>query len=128
MSKDKEKETPEAKAEPHIQILKLASGEEVIGEVQDVVVQDRQIIVLSKPAVIILQPADNDKDGSKFSIGLAPYAPYAHENTIHIMPQHVIGVMQPSDQMKSEYKNHYGSSLITPKKEIIAPKQQSIIT
>ena len=121
-----EEETPKA-IEPQIQILKLSSGEEVIGQVTDMVVQERQIIVLQKPAVIILQPAD-DKDGGKFSIGLAPYAPYANENTIHIMPQHVIGVMQPTAQMKDEYNTHYGNSdLIVPKREIIAPDEKKII-
>jgi len=103
-------------SEPQIQILKLSSGEEVIGQVTDIVVDERQIIVLQKPAVIILQPTEND---GKYSIGLAPYAPYAHENTMHIMPQHVIAVMQPTSQMKDEYNTHYGSSIITPKKQSI---------
>ena len=103
-------------SEPQVQILKLSSGEEVIGKVTDIVIEERQIIVLQKPAVIILQPTEND---GKFSMGLAPYAPYAFENTIHIMPNHVIGVMQPTDQMKNEYDTHYGSEIITPKKQSI---------
>ena len=99
-----------------VQILKISSGEEIIGKVTDLVVQDRQIICVQKPAVIILQPTDNE---GKFGIGLAPYAPYAVENTIHIMPNHVIGVMQPTEQLVDEYNSQYGSDVIMPKKKQI---------
>lgn len=103
-------------APKQVQILKLSSGEEIIGQVTDLVVEERQIIVMEKPAVIVLQPTDNE---GKFSIGLAPYVPYAVDNTIHLMPNHVIGVMQPTQQLLDEYNTHYGSSLITPKKKEI---------
>jgi hypothetical protein len=97
-----------------IQILKLSSGEELIGTVSDFEVEGRQVIKIEKPAVIILQPVEG-QDG-KFGIGLAPYAPYAENNEVSIMPQHVIAVMQPTNNLKNEYNTHYGSGLIVPEK------------
>lgn len=97
-----------------IQILKLSSGEELIGTVSDFEVEGRQVIKMEKPAAIIMQPVDGQPE--KFGIGLAPYAPYAEQNSIHIMPTHVIAIMQPTDQLKNEYNTHYGSGIITPEK------------
>jgi len=97
-----------------IQILKLSSGEELIGTVSDFEVEGRQVIKIEKPAVIILQPVEG-QDG-KFGIGLAPYAPYAEKNEVSIMPQHVIAIMQPTDNLKNEYNTHYGSGVIVPEK------------
>lgn len=96
------------------QIIKLSSGEELIGTVSDFEVEGRQVIKMEKPAVIIMQPVEGQTD--KFGIGLAPYAPYADQNSIHIMPTHVIAIMQPTDQLKNEYNTHYGSGIITPEK------------
>lgn len=95
-----------------IQILKLSSGEELIGTVSDFEVEGRQVIKMDKPAVIIMQPIEGQPE--KFGIGLAPYAPYAQENSLNIMPTHVIAVMQPTDSLKNEYNTHYGSGVIVP--------------
>ena len=100
-----------------IQILKLSSGEELIGTVSDFEVEGRQVIKMDKPAVIIMQPVEGQKD--KFGIGLAPYAPYAEQNSLNIMPTHVIAVMQPTDNLKNEYNTYYGSGVIVPEKSKI---------
>ena len=97
-----------------IQILKLSSGEELIGTVTDFEVEGRQVIKMDKPAVIIMQPIDGQPE--KFGIGLAPYAPYAENNSLNIMPNHIIAIMQPTDNLKNEYNTHYGSGLIVPEK------------
>ncbi|MDB4351217.1 hypothetical protein OAA34_00725 [bacterium] len=97
-----------------IQILKLSSGEELIGTVTDFEVEGRQVIKMDKPAVIIMQPIEGQPE--KFGIGLAPYAPYAENNSLNIMPTHVIAIMQPTDNLKNEYNTHYGSGVIVPEK------------
>jgi len=97
-----------------IQILKLSSGEELIGTVSDMEVEGRQVIKIEKPAVIVMQPIDGQPE--KFGIGLAPYAPYAEENSVTILPNGIIGIMMPSAALKNEYNTHYGSGIITPQK------------
>lgn len=78
----------------NVQILKLSSGEELIGKVSDIEIEGRQLIQIEKPAVVMLVP---DKiDQSKFGIALAPYAPYADKNLIHIMPSHIIAIFVPA--------------------------------
>lgn len=97
-----------------IQILKLSSGEELIGTVGDFEVEGRQVIKMDKPAVIIMQPVEGQPE--KFGIGLAPYAPYAENNSLNIMPNHIIAIMQPTDNLKNEYNTHYGGGVIVPEK------------
>ena len=98
------------------QIIKLSSGEEIIGKVTDVEVENRQFIQIEKPAVVMLIP--DQREEGKFGIGLAPYAPYADKNTISIMPNHVVAIFAPATSLLNEYNTHYGSRVIIPETEI----------
>ena len=96
----------------NIQIIKLSSGEELIGQVDDIEIEGRTLIQIQKPAVVMLIP--DQREEGKFGIGLAPYAPYADKSTVSIMPNHVIAVMIPGTSLLNEYNKHYGSGVIIP--------------
>lgn len=96
------------------QIVKLSSGEEIIGEVTDVEVEGRTFIEIKTPAVIMLIPDQNNEQ--KFGIGLAPYAPYAEGGKVQIMPGHVVALMKPTASLLNEYNAAYGSGVVVPEK------------
>jgi len=99
-----------------IQIIKLSSGEEIIGKVSDVEIEGRQFIQIEKPAVVMLIPDETTQ--GKFGIGLAPYAPYAEKNTVNVMPNHIVAIFIPATSLLNEYNLHYGSKVIVPETEI----------
>jgi len=96
------------------QIVKLSSGEELIGQVSDVELEGRTFIEIESPAVIMLIPDQNNEQ--KFGIGLAPYAPYAESGKVQIMPGHVVALMKPSVSLLNEYNSAYGSGVVVPNK------------
>ena len=100
-----------------VQIIKVSTGEELIGKVNDVQVPEgQQFVQIEKPAVVILVP--DEQTQGKFGIGLAPYAPYAEKNTVNIMPNHIVAIFNPATSLLNEYNLHYGSKVIVPETEI----------
>lgn len=97
-----------------VQIVKLMSGEEIIGKVSDLIIEGRSVVKLEKPAIIILSPVEGQKD--KFGIGMAPYAPYAEGNIMHVLPHGIIGLMEPTEELMNEYNQHYGDGIFVPQK------------
>ena len=97
-----------------VQIVKFMSGEEVIGKVSDLNIEGRNVVKLEKPAIIIMSPVEGQKD--KFGIGMAPYAPYAEGNVIHVLPHGISALMQPTDELMNEYNEHYGDGIFVPQK------------
>lgn len=96
------------------QIVKLSSGEELIGKVTDVEIEGRAFIEIESPAVIMLIP--DQKNEQKFGIGLAPYAPYAESGKVQIMPGHIVALMFPTTALLNEYNATYGNGVVVPEK------------
>jgi hypothetical protein len=111
----KKEETKKATAQ--LQIVKLSSGEEILGKVSDMDIEGRQLIQVEKPAVVIIQPHPTEE--GKFNVALAPYAPYAEKALVSIMPNHVIAIMSPVANLIDEYNRVYGSGVIVPKEKKI---------
>lgn len=109
----------ETKPNTQLQIVKLSSGEEVLGKVSDMEIEGRQLIQVEKPAVVIIQPHPTEE--GKFNVALAPYAPYAEKALVSIMPNHVVAIMSPVANLIDEYNRVYGSSVIMPKEKKIQP-------
>jgi len=99
-----------------VQIVKLTSGEELIGKVTETDLEGRQLVQIEKPAVVMLIP--DQKEEGKFGIGLAPYAPYAEGNVIPIFPNHIVSIFSPAKTLLNEYNQHYGSKVIVPESKI----------
>jgi hypothetical protein len=86
-----------------VQIIKLSSGEDIIGTVTELTLEGGKY---------------------EFVLGLTPYCPYAKDLTIPIMPMHVISVYHPSTDLLNEYNRRFGSGLVVPDDKIkSAPKQ-----
>ena len=102
----------------NIQVIKLISGEEIIGEITDIEIEGRQLIEVKNGAIILLMPQEDDP--SSANIALAPWCPYADKAMVHVMPSSVTCVIQPKKQLSDEYQKMFAPAIFTPpKKEII---------
>tara|TARA_B110000858_G_scaffold129905_1_gene147674 strand:+ start:143 stop:463 length:321 start_codon:yes stop_codon:yes gene_type:complete len=100
----------------NLQIVKLSSGEELLGKVSDLELDGRQLIQIEQPAVVMIQSHPTEE--GKFNVALAPYAPYADKNLVSIMPQHVVALMAPVNNIIEEYNRIY-SKIAMPKEKKI---------
>ncbi len=96
----------------NVQIIKLTTGEELIADVSEADIEDKQFLIAYKPAIIFMQPKGDSE--TEFGVGLAPYAPFAKEHKVPIFPTHVVSLYEPEVQLKNEYNKRYGSGIIQP--------------
>ena len=96
----------------NIQIVKLTTGEDLIGDVTESEIDGRGFLVIDKPAIIMMMP----KPGSDtdFGVGLAPYAPFSKDHKVPVFPQHVVSVYDPGKDILNAYNEKYGSGIIQP--------------
>ena len=108
------------------QIIKLSSGEDIIGDVTEINLEGGKMIQISKPCYIMMRPKPENE--YEYVLGLTPYCPYAKDQIIPIMPTHVISVYNPTTALLNEYNNRYGSGIVVPDDKVAAPAPKQIIT
>ena len=84
----------------NVKIVKLISGEELIGE------YDEKINTISNPVVMI--PV-SDK-----SIGFGPWMPYSEDKSFTLKEEHIQIIASPSKVISNEYNKAFGSGLVMP--------------
>ena len=89
----------------NIKIIRLISGEELIGE------WDQETNKISNPVVMI--PV------AKSQLGFQPWIPYADEEDIILKDQHIMTDCTPDKKLQNEYSRVYGSGLLMPEEEKI---------
>ena len=90
----------------NIKIVRLISGEELIGEWND-----KQNIITSP---VIMVPVSKDQ------IGFQPWMPLSEDEDIQLKEQHILTVVSPEAKLQNEYSRVCGSGLILPEEgEII---------
>ena len=97
----------------NIQIVKLTTGEDIMGDVESQEVEGKEgFLLINKPAIIMMMP----KPGSDtdFGVGLAPYAPFSKDHKVPVFPQHVVSVYDPGKEILNAYNEKYGSGIIQP--------------
>tara|TARA_Y100000004_G_scaffold196370_1_gene266135 strand:- start:1977 stop:2333 length:357 start_codon:yes stop_codon:yes gene_type:complete len=97
----------------NIRIIKLTSGEDIIGDVTEEEVEGNVMIVISKPAVIMMMPKP-DGNEDEFGVGLAPYAPFAKGYKVPLFANHVVSLYEPEVQLLNAYNARFGSGLVQP--------------
>lgn len=109
-----------------VQILKLTSGEDIIGPVTEVNLEGGKMIQIERPCYIMMRPKPENQ--SEFVLSLTPYAPYAKDHTVPIMPMHVISVFTPNTDLLNEYNRRFGTGIVVPDDTVQAPPPKQIIT
>ena len=86
-----------------VMILKLISGEEVMGEVK---AHDSGYLIVKNPANLIAR-----NENGQVKVGMAPFSPFTEEDTIHIYPHAVMADYKPAGQLRNEYSRLFGSGI-----------------
>ena len=83
-----------------VQIVKLLSGEELIG------MFDEATYTIKNPVVMI--PVNKDK------IAFQPWLPYAEDKEFQLKEEHISVIATPSKTITNEYNRAFGSGIVMP--------------
>ena len=97
-----------------IKILKLISGEEIIGEV----LENGSEICIKNPVRIVVMPG---KDPREPQVGLAPWGQFSKEKTFSLHKAHIVVIMTPIDAFVNQHKEMFGG-IVIPKQGLILPE------
>ena len=86
-----------------IQIVKLVTGEELIGEIEQ-----NGNYVIKQPCV--LQMIVSRADGTP-SMSLIPYAFYVEDHRITVSQESVIWIAKPVDEVYNQYNKIFGTGI-----------------
>ena len=96
----------------NIKIIKLSTGEELIGEVED---KGLSYSIKNAVQIAIIPSRTNAQQPS---IGLAPWLPYAENDPVLIPKQNVVYEAKPVKEMINNYSSIF-SGIITPPKTLL---------
>ena len=88
-----------------IKLIKLKSGEELIGDVT--VLGDT--VTISHPCQ--LMPTDQ-------GIGFAPWPPFAKNDVVTVSKDWVICIVEPVDAARDAWSSKYGSGIVLPNMQL----------
>lgn len=94
-----------------IKILKLSYSEEIMGECS----YNNGIYEIKNPVRLVMFPTE----GGGVGMGLMQLIPYSSDTKVTIEEKFVIFTCKPSEDVVNEYRERFGSGIVTPKKEII---------
>ena len=98
-----------------IKILKLITGEEVLGEVE--IESETEVVLVNPVGVAIVR----GKDGQP-SVGFAPFPMHAEPKTgesIAFAKRNVIYSYVPAKEFVDNYNQIFGSGIVLPNKQLI---------
>lgn len=100
----------------NVKIIKLITGEELLGEVTDHHIEDN--ILLKNPVRIVVMP--NKIDPKTPNIGFAPWAEFTDDKTFVLDKSHILAIMNPIKEFVNQYNSMFGG-LVLPTGNLITP-------
>jgi hypothetical protein len=100
----------------NVKIIKLITGEELLGEVADHHIEDN--ILLKNPVRIVVMP--NKIDPKTPNIGFAPWAEFTDDKTFVLDKSHILAIMNPIKEFVNQYNSMFGG-LVLPTGNLITP-------
>lgn len=88
-----------------IKIVKLISGEELVGDVT----MDATKLNINTPAMIQLMP--HRTDPNQFMVGLIPYAQYTKSHAVEMDRSHILWVEEPVEDLYNNYNTMFGTGI-----------------
>lgn len=95
-----------------IKILKLVTGEELLGDVDEIANQLNQLKFV-KPCILQLVPSRNNPE--QVGMALIPYASYAKDHTIMVDKDSVVWEQEPMDEVRNQYNSIFGNGIVLAK-------------
>lgn len=93
-----------------IKILKLVTGEEILGEVED---ETFTKITLKNPCALHMVPSRSNPD--QVGMALVPYASYTKEHKITVTMRSIIWEQEPVDELRNQYNSIFGNGIMIAK-------------
>ena len=84
----------------NVKIVKMTSGEELIGEF------DEETVIIKNPVVMI--PVNQEK------IAFQPWVPYSEDKEFKLKESMILVVANPSKLITNEFNRVYGSGIVVP--------------
>lgn len=91
-----------------IKCMKTVTGEDLIGDIE----MHGDTLTIDTPCVVVLIPTQEHQ----YSVGLAPFLPFAASKKFTYSSEHVVLVYDAADQLKNEYNRITGKGIIVPEK------------
>jgi hypothetical protein len=101
----------------NIKILKLVTGEELLGEVTQAAPIPTAVSI-KNPVRIIVMP--NKVDPKTPNVGFAPWAEFSDQKTFTIDKSHVLCIIDPIKEFVNQYNTMFGG-LVVPTSNLIMP-------
>lgn len=95
-----------------IKILKLVTGEELLGDADEVANQLNQI-KFTKPCILQIVPSRSNPE--QYGMALIPYASYAKDHTIMVDKDFVVWEQEPVDEIRNQYNSMFGNGIVLAK-------------
>lgn len=89
-----------------IKIVKLISGEEIIGEI----LENEEVTTVKKPCVLQIIPSRTNPEQP--AMGLFPYASYVKDHTISLKNKDIIWKEDPVKELYNQYNSVFGNGLV----------------
>ena len=89
-------------------IIKLITGEEVMGELES----ETEYVLINPVGITIVRG-----QGGQPNIGLTPFPLHAEQKTgttFEISKEYVVYTYEPSEEFKTNYKQIFGTGIVTP--------------
>ncbi len=107
----------------NIRIVKLISGEEVLGELSEFEFEGKKLLRLRHPVSLMYR---ENEVKTKFSVGMAPFAIASKDHIIPIFPGQIVSIYDPTDAIVKRWVHKYGNAeaLVTHEEgeEPVAPQ------
>ena len=94
-----------------VKLLRLKSGEDIVGEV---VRENEELITISNPA-ILMPVSQSPGRQDQIQIGLAPWIPFSEEKEFKLPRDWVLLITIPAQNIVNNYNQIFGSGIVVPK-------------
>ena len=90
-----------------IKLIRIKSGEDVVADIDD----NGDSLTLENPAMLVPM---SDGRGNQVQMGFGPWAPFSEENRIDIPRDWTVFITEPTEEIKNNYRQAFGSGVVVP--------------
>lgn len=97
----------------NVKILKLITGEELLGEIiPRVGGSNPNDVTIKNPVRIVVMP--NKLDPKTPNVGFAPWAEFGEDKTFTLDKSHIIVIINPIKEFINQYNSMFGGIVLNP--------------
>ena len=93
-----------------VKLLRLKSGEDIVGEV---VKENQEVIIISNPAMLMPVSHYSGRQ-DQIQIGLAPWIPFSEEKEFKLPRDWILLTTTPAQDIVNNYNQAFGSGIVVP--------------